>query len=264
MARKVNTAAALSGVHTLELRYTPIFNPVSKEVLAYRTKTVVYSLELGTLTEPDYVYAVDHGNNTGVKLSIWNISEAIAHINKLEKAGKNFEFVTAKCTSSFADLEDAYAKVRELMEKGNLKNPAKLCLEFPQTLLYLSGDNAKKAILDLKLLGVKTMLSGCGANDCPVSKLLEIPVDDVLLEPATTSLVHDRNKPDVLLKFCQYLKSMNLGVYAEAVENDDDLFSLRRLDILGITCADSYEGTVEQTEGDITLEEILSQAEDDG
>lgn len=263
--KKFNKSAITSGVQPLELRFSPVFNPTSKECIAFRTKTVVYSLDLGTLTEPDYAYAVDHGNKTGIRLSEWNISEAASYINRLSEKYSQFTFVTAKCTSSFAELPDAVDRVENIVKSAGLENPSMLCLEFPQTLLYLANDNAEKTVMGLKRIGVKTMLSGCGSIDCPISKIMNVPVDYALLDPDTTALVHDRNKPDVLNKFCQYLKSMHVLVFADGVENDSDIFALRRMDVRGVIPAESYSGNFEETEGNLTFEEICSiEGETDG
>ena len=262
MAKKEMAAVAESGIQPLELRYQPMLGTFSPGVIGYRTKTVVYSLDLGTLTEPDYAYAVDSGNETGIRLSEWNISEAIRHLELMKKEGLGDLFIMARCTASFANTPDAYDRVKRLITAGKLENPANLWLEFPQSVLYAAEENGRQTMLDLKTLGVKTILSGCGAADCPLSKMMEIPPDYVLLEPGTTTLVHDRNKPEVLAKLCQYLKSMNLKVCADGIENDEQIRDLVRMDCQGVIAADTYHGTHDFTDGDLTLEEVLAHREE--
>ncbi len=251
------------GMESPELRYTPIVDSRGETVIGYRSETPIYTYALGTLTEGDYLHLTDFGNKTGIRLSLWNIAEAMRHIKRLEKAGVNFGFLTVKCSASFCNLEDALERVRFLAAKYGLHKPIPLCLEFSESMLYRAKENGRRTVLDMKSLGVKTMMSGCGAPDCRTGKLLTIPVDYVLLEPDTTALLRDRNKPGVLQKFVQYLRSMNLKVLAEGAESDEELRELSRLDVVGDILGKNYEGNSPYTETGLTLDEILNAGEEE-
>ncbi len=258
-------AEKTSAVESLELRFTPIVEPQGENAVGYRGETLIYTSSLGTLTEGDYLHLTDYGNNTGIRLTLWNIAEALRHIGQCEKLGVRVGFLSVKCSSSFCDLPDAYDRVRILVERSGLHKPIPLCLEFPESMLYRARENGRRTILDMKLLGVQTMMSGCGAPDCPTAKLLTVPVDYVLLEPSTTALLSDRNKPGVLAKFVTYLRSMNLKVLAEDAQADDDLRELSRLGVIGATLAKTYEGNSPFTDAALSIDEILdTEDEDDG
>jgi len=243
----------------IELRYTPILDAHVGAPVAYRSTSVVYSKALGTLVEADYFYAADYGNNTGVKLSEWNISEVLRHIKLFLKNDYQVEFLTAKCTSSFAALEDAGKKVESILKKIGCDNPGMLCLEFPQSMLYHSGENARKTVLDLKLLGVKTMVSGCGTSESPMSKFMEIPADFALLDSGTTALIRDRNNPFVLSKLAGYLKSLGLTIIADGGETDDEFRDLSRMDVNYVIASSKYQGNAKWTDGDLSVDEALEQ-----
>ena len=248
-------------VAPLELRYQAISDCYSKLPVAYRTETVANSVYLGTLFQADYTYATDKSSDVGVRLAKWNIITAINDINKLLALGRKPMFVTVRCPAALADEKDLYGQIKTIIERCNLSDPSKLCLEFTQSLLYLTGEQASKNIVDMKLLGVQTMVSGVGAYDCPASKLLDIPVDWCMLDKNTVALATDRNKPKVLPTFAQYLKSMNVKLMADGVTDDEQVNTLLRLDFAGVTTDKAYSGTIKYPGSGLSFEEISLQSE---
>ena len=252
---------AAANVPSLELKYQVISDCYSKLPVAYRGETAANSVYMGTLTEKDYTYATDTSSDVGVRLAKWNVVNAINDINKLLKLGKKPLFVSVRCPAALADEDDLYGQIKSIINKCGLKDASKLCLEFTQSLLYLTGEKAAKNIIDMKLLGVQTMVSGVGAYDCPASKILDIPVDWCMLDKNTVALATSRDKPRVLPTFAQYLKSMNVRLMADGVTDDEQVNTLLRLDFAGVTTADNYEGTIKYPLKGLTFEEISVQQE---
>lgn len=252
-----------SGVRPLDLRFQPISHPFTRFPIAYRTSTAVFSVSRGVLTEREYAYAADFGNPTGVRLAKWNIREGLRAVRAFADAGRKIDFLSVRCPASLAGVPDLYEQVRAILAEKDA-DPAKLCLEFPQSLLYLAGREAGDAIRALRLLGLKTLLSGCGAADCPVTQLVHVPVDFVLLDESTTSLVHNRDKEGVLPQFIRYLQTLHVGVYAEGVTDDEQITSLNRLDCLGVIPARTYRGNLPYAAGNLPTEEAIRQREEAG
>jgi len=252
---------ASADVPSLELKYQVISDCYSKLPVAYRGETVANSVYMGRLTEKDYTYATDTSSDVGVRLAKWNIVKVISDINQLLLLGRKPLFVSVRCPAALADEEDLYTDIKTIIAKCGLKDASKLCLEFTQSLLYLTGERASKNIIDMKLLGVQTMVSGVGAYDCPASKLLDIPVDWCMLDKNTVALAADRNKPRVLPTFAQYLKSMNVKLMGDGVTDDEQINTLLRLDFAGVTTADKYEGTIKYPFKNLSFEEISIQQE---
>ena len=94
----------------------------------------------------------------------------------------------------------------------------------------------------MKLLGVKTMLVGAGNAECPLSRLVDIPVDIVMLAPSVTKWTGSRNKPQLIPTLVPYIKSMRAEVYADGVLNDDQILLLNRSECVGYASVSSYEG----------------------
>ena len=148
--------------------------------------------------------------------------------------------------------------MKHLISREKFKYPEKLCLEFPPSLLNEKVDDARLSVLDMKLLGVKTLLCGCAGGDCPMSKIVSIPVDMVMLAPSATALIGSRNKPKVISSLVPYLQSMRAEVYAEGILNDEQITLLNRMDAVGYITSKKYQGKL-PCERNMSVLKALSQ-----
>ena len=254
--------ALASGILPMETRYSQINHPYRKVPVAYRSFTYLNSIVSGVVPPEKYSYAAD-GTEIGVRLSRHNILTAMRAVRKMEEAGRKIEFITARCSPSLALEPDMYEWVRALMEENGFDKPEKLCLEFPQSLLYEDTEQVKLSLLGMKLLKVKTMMSGCGADDCPVAKLIETPVDFVLLAPKLTQLLSSRAKNRIVLQLIQFLRALPAEVVADGATNDEQIATLSRSDCFGYIPASNYSGNVIHGRLRMTLDEATSQKEEE-
>ncbi len=247
-----------SGVAPLEMRFAPIFSCNRNRTIAYRSFTYMNSILMGVVSPEKYSFATD-STDRGVRLAEWNVYRAVTSMRKMQDAGRNVSFVTARCPARLALLEDTYAWMQRLIEKFGIDRPEKLCLEFPQSILFEEEEKARLAVLNMKLLNVKTMMSGCGAVDCPVSKLINIPVDYVLVDSSQTVLADSKEKGNVVKAFLGYLNSMGAELIADGVMNDEQVSALNEAECLGYIPSPSYKGTVSVLSLRMSLDDIVNQ-----
>ena len=230
-----------SGVMPLVLRYDQINACDTKLPIAYRTETVVRSTALGHLTSEEYRNACENAD-VGFRMAEWNVIEAMKHITHFVKSGRDIKWISVRCPSRMVEHVDLYKWMKNLIKENKFRYPDKLCLEFETSLLARKTELARLAVLDMKLLGVKTMLVGGADETCPLSRLVEIPVDMVMLAPSVTKWTGSRNKPRLIPSLIPYLKSMRAEVYADGVLNDDQIMLLNRSECEGYLTAPAYKG----------------------
>ncbi len=230
-----------AGVLPLVLRYCQINSCDTRLPVAYRTETVVRSTALGYLTLREYRHACET-TDVGFRMAEWNVVEAMRHITRFVESGRDVQWISVRCPSAMVEQVDFYKWMKRLIKEHHFQYPTKLCLEFETSLLNQKTAAARLAVLDMKLLGVKTMLVGCGSADCPMSRLVDIPVDMVMLAPSVTKWTGSRNKPQLVPTLISYLKSMRAEVYVAGVLNDDQILLLNRFECMGYMSASSYEG----------------------
>ena len=246
-----------AGVLPLVLRYRQINACDTRLPVAYRAQTIVRSTALGYLTPNEYKEACEN-TEVGFRMAEWSVVEAMKHITRFVKAGRKVQWISVRCPSSMVEKVDFYKWMKRLIKENKFRYPSKLCLEFDNSLLAKMTEPARLAILDMKLLGVRTMLVGCGASDCPTSRLVQIPVDMVMLAPSVTKWTGSRNKPQLVPSIIPYIRSMRAEVYAAGVLNDEQILLLNRLECAGYTTASTYNGNA-PTECGLAVRKALAQ-----
>lgn len=252
-----------SCVLPLEMRYSQINGCYKKVPRAYRGSTFINSIIEGVIPPERYAYAADE-TDRGVRLSKWNICEAIKSVKKFEEAGRHVEFVSARVSPRLVNEVDFYGYIKAILEENDFKTPEKLCLEFPRSIFYEDPEKARMGMLSMKLLKVKTLVTGVGETDSPVTPLLNLPFDYVLLAPWLVSLTTDRSKQNAMEAFITFLRGLGCEVIAEGVKNDDQIKALSRSDCYGYIPSVSYKGEVEHGRIRMPLDEALLQEEEEG
>ena len=251
-----------SGIKPLEMRFCQINSAYRRLPIAYRSFTYMNSVIEGVVPPEKYAYAAD-GTDRGLRLAKWNIQEAMRVVEKMRESGRNVQFITARCPAKLAMEPDLYEKMKELLETERFAYPEQLCLEFPQSLLFEEEEQVRAGILALKLLKLKTLMSGCGEDDCPLANLLHIPVDMVLLAPRLTGLVDNRDKGNGVLALLSFLRTIPVEVIGEGALTDDGIRALSRADCMGYIPSPAYGGTVIHGSLRMTLEDAVNQREEE-
>ena len=251
-----------AGIAPLEMRFAQINSCYRRLPIAYRSFTYLNSVIEGVIPPERYAYAADE-TDRGERLARWNITQAAKAVRAFEAAGRNIEFVTARCSPSLLRQPDMYAWMKELLASIGFTKPEKLCLEFPRTLLYEDYEAVRPSLLALKLLKVRTLMTGCGERDCPVTALIELPVDMVLLAPRVSALSDNRDKNHVFTGFIGFLRSLPVDVIGDGIYNDEQITIHSRADCFGYAPSAGYAGSVTHGSLRMTLEEAVSQKEED-
>ena len=245
-----------AGVRPLVLKYYQVNACDSKLPMAYRAVTVINSTSEGVLT-PRHYNSTDK-SRIGLHMAEWSVVAAMKAITKMVEAGREIAWISVHCPSMMVSRVDMYEWMKHLIKKYDFKYPEKLCLEFMPSLLREKTADARLSVLDMKLLGVKTMLVGGASGDCPISKLVSIPVDMVMLSGSVTALTGSRNKPKVVPTLVAYIQSMRADVYAEGVLDDEQVRLLSRMECVGYSTSGKYKGK-SATERNMSFERALCQ-----
>jgi EAL domain-containing protein (putative c-di-GMP-specific phosphodiesterase class I) len=251
-----------SDILPLEMRYSQINGCYSKRPLAYRSFTYINSVIEGVIPPERYMYAADE-TDRGKRLSVWNISQAIKTVQEFEEAGKMVDFVTARISPSVVRESDFYSFVKNIFRDNDFTGYDKICFEFPRTVLFEDKEQVRLALINLKLLKIKSMISGCGEKDNPVTLLMTLPFDYVVLAPWLIPLSDDRVKRTSFESFLAFLTSTGCKIIADGVRNDSQIQVLSRNDCYGYIPSEKYEGSVKHGELRMTFEDAKLQGNEE-
>lgn len=251
-----------SGVAPLEIRYSQINSCYRKLPVAYRSYTYINSMVEGVISPEKYSFAADE-TEIGTRLAQYNIKAAMDAVRQLIAAGRKIEFVSVRVSPRMALDNNFYETIKSIFDKSGFEFPEKICLEFPRTVLYEDEEKVRMAILSMKLLKVKTMMSGCGEKDSPVTPLINLPFDYLLLSPFITSLSDSRDKGNTVLALISFLRDLPSGIIADGVYNDDQITALSRADCFGYIPSSGYKGGVTHGRLRMPLDEAIAQKEEE-
>ncbi len=249
-----------SGIDPLSLRYCPIYHPYRKIPIAYNTSPVVNSIMMGTLDEEQYATTAAY-SDAGIKLAEWSIRRAARDLHAFAAAGRNVEFISVPVPSVMVSRCDLAYYVGSVLDEERVRTPEKLCIRFPGTLLLENKKAARTALLDLKLLKVKTLMTDCAAENCPMARLYDIPVDMVTLGPQITAMIDDRDRPQTLPALLSYLSAMGVAAICDGADDDTQLNKLYHAGAIGYMPSDVYHGAGPKTRRDLTVDEAVEQQE---
>ena len=254
--------AVNAGVPPLEMRFAQINSCYRRKPVAYRSYTYINSVIEGVIPPERYLLAAEE-SETAARLAEWNIVSAIRALDKFARYGRHVDFVTARCPAKLALHEDLYAFIERIIKENEFVTPSRLCLEFPRSVMFLDREKVRTSILGMKLLKVRTMISGVGEEDAPLTPLIHLPVDHVILAPWLTALATDRSKGPVINALLAYLRSMQFDVICEGVSNDEQIPVLNRADCYGYIPSPGYSGSVEHGRLRMPIDEAVIQKEED-
>ena len=250
-----------SCVLPLEMRFSQINSPYRKVPRAYRSYTFINSVIEGVIPPEKYSFAADQ-TERGVRLTKWNIAGAIGAVREFEKAGRHVDFVTARVSPQIVREADFYGYIKEILDEHGFTEPDKLCLEFPKTVLFEDAEQTRMALLGLKLLKVKSALSGCGDRDSALTPIFNLPFDYVILASWLSAMASDRTKVTSFESLLGFFRGLEIGVIADGVANDAQIRVLSRFDCYGYIPSSGYHGDVEHGRLRMPLNEAVLQEEE--
>ena len=240
-----------AGVAPIELRYIPIITCDTGKPIAYLTRALVHSTVLGNLNESDYLYVSDN-LDCSVTLLQHNLQRVIYGISELVRAESEILFVALHCPDALVETADLYTILKEMLDKYPAVDPHMICLVFSTSLLRRDPEKAKQAIMDLKVLKVRTAITDCCDDKFIPAKLLQVSPDVAFLSPTATAWAGSRDKPLLLPSLVSYVKSMCPEVVA--VGTPEQRKSMRSSECIGFLELDAPE---------LLLKEAVAQKEDD-
>jgi len=239
-----------SGLIPLEPVFFPIVPVDGVQAIAFRSSTKINSIIMGVMREEDYTPVSDN-RLCGIELFKHNIQHAIATLKEFDKAHKRCDFVSVRCPAQLIEKCALYDLVKEVLQKNPSIDPHRICVEFTENLVEQDTEKAKYAVLDMKILKLRTALVGVGKEDFKVSKLVSIPVDLAIIDKEASKWVSDRNKPQLFSSLLNYVRSM--GVHSIVEGKEEQKKELHYLETVGFM----FEGTEP-----ISLEDAISVAEE--
>ncbi len=203
-----------SGVRPVEFVFFPVTDFDGKEHKAYRAETVIHSTLKGEMPESYYTRFSDE-DKCGLRLFKNSVVRLIEVLNKLKEAERQIDFISVYCPAFLVESIDFYETLKNLTKNESDDIKSKICIEFPQALTETDLSKAITAVSDIKALGMKTAVRGCGREDFPVTKLTKIMPNIVYTHPSVAEWVKEEGGRRLFSSFISFVTDMGISVIVE-------------------------------------------------
>ncbi len=127
------------------------------------------------------------------------------------------------------ESEDFAAQVSETLAVSGL-DPGLLTLELTESVLMRDADTSVRRLQALKKLGLKVAIDDFGTGYSSLARLRVLPVDALKIDRSfVAGIVGSRQARTIAGSLVQLGKSLGLQVFAEGIEDEDQLAQLERL-----------------------------------
>lgn len=222
-----------SGIQPFEMRYHNVISCQFNSPCALQSELWVNSLDVGVLKSQQYL-PVTLRNNQCVEMFLWSIEHVANQI--LADGGKSLtEWVSVYAPVRILTKAKSGEKMKKLFDGMGFTETGKICLEFPQEILYEEQTEIENELQKLKDMGFKIAVSGYGNELCPTIRLADIKPDIAILDEYVTHCI-EKDKIEQANHVIEYANRCGCQVVLSGVTNEemtDIAFSLGCTSVTG-------------------------------
>ncbi|AEM47090.1 diguanylate cyclase/phosphodiesterase with GAF sensor [Acidithiobacillus ferrivorans SS3] len=212
----------------LRVFYQPVMDLASGRVVGIEALARLEDKEGAIILPKEFLPQFDSEDQR--MLTQLMFSQAIAELAALDTAGHTL-WVSVNVTPELLLSGTCLRCLEDALAAGNI-DPSRIVLEILEGSDFLSVDEARARILDIKALGVRVALDDIGSAYSSLLRLKDLPIDEIKLDQA---FVHTLKANPNGLHFIQTLldlsRSLGVGFVAEGCETADVLDALNVLKV---------------------------------
>ena len=222
-----------SGITPIVIEIDEAHHFESREKLA-RTFLTINSLDLGVLTYRQYRF-VARRTKQSAQLTDRHVQKLFRRLPELLEDRADISCyiipVYARLVKD-GELVDILLRAMSIYPDAY---PGRVCIEISADILYEDIDGVKERIQQLRNMGFRIAISEVGDRFCPIFSLAEIPFDYAFLNEAVMAKLVLPDGDRVVGSIVNYLKSLDVKVFAPDVSDPELLFDLKRVGCDGYT-----------------------------
>lgn len=247
-----------SGITPIVIEIDEAHHFESREKLA-RTFLTINSLDLGVLTYRQYRF-VARRTKQSAQLTDRHVQKLFRRLPELLEDRADISCyiipVYARLVKD-GELVDILLRAMSIYPDAY---PGRVCIEISADILYEDIDGVKERIQQLREMGFRIAISEVGDRFCPIFSLAEIPFDYAFLDEAVMAKLVLPDGDRVVGSIVNYLKSLDVKVFAPDVSDPELLFDLKRVGCDGYTKTWLDEPDEDETTEEAPEEETPTEA----
>ena len=236
-----------SGVEPLKFEYQAVYRAGEEKPKAFISRVTISGLPYGSFLPEIYEQKIEN-ISLGAHLTARLIKRAAKKIDLLLQNNPQAEldFIALPAYNAFLLLPDLYGELQNLLKDYPREVYSKICLIISESafkpLQNQTNINVNEKITDVKAFGLKTMISGFGKSDFPVTSLIGVEADYVGVSEETAALLNDRNAKESAMALMRFAATTGAAVVVNGIETDEQIRSLFFGDCYGYTAKAGFVG----------------------
>ena len=236
-----------SGVEPLKFEYQAVYRAGEEKPKAFISRVTISGLPYGSFLPESYEQKIEN-ISLGAHLTARLIKRAAKKIDLLLQNNPQAEldFIALPAYNAFLLLPDLYGELQNLLKDYPREVYSKICLIINENafkpLQNQTNINVNEKITDIKAFGLKTMISGFGKSDFPVTLLIGVEADYVGVSEETAALLNDRNAKESAMALMRFAATTGAAVVVNGIETDEQIRSLFFGDCYGYTAKAGFVG----------------------
>jgi diguanylate cyclase (GGDEF)-like protein len=223
---KAEFKAALASPDQLELRYQPLVNLFSGEVVGAEALIRWHHPRLGLLPPDEFIAIVEH-NEIALPTDLWVLERALDLLQKLDfSAFPEFAMSINISASNLVRKQFTSSIQKIINDKAHIVHRVKL--EITETFLHTDERQALEALQALRQMGFGVWLDDFGTGYSSLNHLKTFPVEGIKIDQSFISNLagsaNDRRMVSALLGLAH---AFSVHVIAEGIDNQQSLEFLR-------------------------------------
>lgn len=214
------------GVQPLQLSFEPL-HYFDRDSYIVRSFMKVESLDLGTLDYNQYRF-VARRTKLGNKLIARHIEKLFREYPTIMNSNK-IEVISFPVTAKFLLSGEFAPLLFNLQNYFGGITAEKVCVEISSDVLFEDTNLVKEKIEELREMGFKIAIFEVGDEYCPVFKLAEIPFNYAFVDKYVVDSLKSKDAERVAGGIVQFLKHLNVKIFAPAIENKGDIAIAEKL-----------------------------------
>ena len=212
----------------IEMHYQPIVEIDGERIAGFEALMRWESPSRGVVPPDDFIPLAER-NGLIVRLGLFALEEAFDELQRLRKAAADDSlFVSVNISSRQLVRQDLIADVRSVLKRAP-DAASGLKLEFTESMVMASPEQASIVLQRLKELGTSLALDDFGTGHSSLSRLTRFPFDTVKIDRSLVRGEDDGARPVVLRALVALTHDLGMDAVAEGLESEEDAAALRAL-----------------------------------
>ncbi|MBQ7499496.1 MAG: EAL domain-containing protein, partial [Clostridia bacterium] len=215
------TTRRRNALRPIEFLFQQIYDTSGNAVVGYECMLQINDKKLGCLTY-DKIASVAERTTLISRLGNWALEEACEVLKRTYDAGKHVHLLFLPLSPKHIIRPDFFDKLDSILKKYDISY-GRFVFEIYDSEFFNYGKEFSKAIAALREKGVKIALKDFGAESSSLTKLHDMQIDYLMLDPEFMTDITNKRSRDITESIVEMAQKLDIMVIGTGVDTKEQL-----------------------------------------